>query len=138
MSSDSDNFEALTPGHFLIGKPMESLPDASHSYRALPLLRRWHLCQSIVRSFWQRWSTEYVTSFRRQTKWQQPTRNFQIGDIVILQQDNVTPTKWPLARVMKTHVDKDKSVRVVTVKTSTGTYKRPTNKMALLLPNSQD
>ena len=136
LSCDSDSVKALTPGHFLIGKPIESLPDTSFSYRALPLLRRWHLCQSIVRHFWQRWSAEYVTSLRRLTKWQHPTRNFQVGDIVVLQEDNLVPTKWPLALVMKVHVGNDKLVRVVTVKTSTGTYKRPTNKMALLLPTT--
>ena len=128
LSCDSDSVKALTPGHFLIGKPIESLPDMSLSYRALLLLRRWHLCQSIVRYFRQRWSAEYVTSLRRLTKWQHPTRNFQVGDIVVLQEDNLVPTKWPLALVMKVHVGNDKLVHVVTVKTNTVTYKRPTNK----------
>ena len=132
LSCDSDSVEALTPGHFLIGKPIESLPDTSLSYHALPLLRRWHLCQSIVRHFWQRWSLEYVASLRRLTKWQHPTRNFQVGDVVVLQEDNLVPTKWPLARVVKVHAGNDELVRVVTVKTSNGTYKRPTTKIALL------
>ena len=135
LPCDSDNVEVLTPGHFLIGKPIESLPDTSLSYRALPLLHRWRLCQSVVRNFWQRWSVEYVTSLRRLTKWQHPTRNVQVGDIVVLQEDNLVPTKWPLARVIETHVGNDKLVHVATIRTSTGTYKRPTNKMALLLPN---
>lgn len=138
LSCDSDNVEVLTPGHFLIGKPMEALPDTSISYRALPLLRRWHLCQCVVRHFWQRWSVEYVTSLRRLTKWQHPTRNLQVGDIVVLQEDNLVPARWPIARVLEVHVGNDKLVRVVKVKTSTGTYKRPVNKMALLLPNSQE
>ena len=121
MSCDSDVVEGLTPGHFLIGKSMESLPDTPLSYRALPLLRRWHLCQSVIRNFWQRWSAEYVASLRRLTKWQHPTRN--IGDVVLLQEDNLIPTKWPLARVVHVHVGKDKLVRVATVKTITGIYK---------------
>ena len=137
LSCDSDIIEALTPGHFLIGKPIESLPDSSLSYRALPLLRRWHLCQSIVRHFWQRWSTEYVASLRRLTKWRHPARNLQIGDIVVLQDDNLVPTRWPLARVIKAYVGNDKLVRIVTVKTSNGIYKRPIHKMALLLPHSE-
>ena len=53
MSCDSHGVEALTPGRFLIRKSMELLPDTSLSYRALPLLRRWHLCKSVVRHFWQ-------------------------------------------------------------------------------------
>ena len=82
LPCDSDTVEALTPGHFLIGKPLESIPDASPSYRSFSLLRRWHLCQSIVRQFWQRWSTEYIASIRRLTKWQRPTKNLEIGDVV--------------------------------------------------------
>ena len=73
MSTNSDQIEALTPGHFLIGRPLESLPDTSLSYRSISLLRRWQLCQSIVRQFWKRWSTDYVTSLSKVTKWRQRT-----------------------------------------------------------------
>ena len=135
LQCDEDGIEALTPGHFLIGKPPEAFPDPAFSYRTLSLLRRWHLCQALVRHFWQRWSTEYISSLRRYTKWHHPTRNVQVGDIVILQEDNMVPTKWPLARVIQTHAGKDGLVRVVIIKTATGTYKRPVTKIALLLPS---
>ena len=134
---DDDGIGALTPGHFLIGRPLEALPDPSFSYRSLALLHRWHLCQALVRHFWQRWSSEYITSLKRYTKWHHPSRNICVGDIVILQEDNLIPSKWPLARVIKVHAGKDDLVRVVTVKTNSGTYKRPISKIALLLP-SQD
>ena len=137
LPCDDDSIESLTPGHFLIGKPLESLPDPSFSYRSVSLLRRWHLCQSIVRHFWQRWSTECVASLRRFTKWHHPTRNAQVGDVVVLQEDNLVPARWPLGRVMKVHPGNDGLVRVVTIKTSTGTYKRPVTKIALLLPSQE-
>ena len=44
LQCDEDGIEALTPGHFLIGKPPESIPDPAFSYHALSLLWRWHLC----------------------------------------------------------------------------------------------
>ncbi len=56
-SCDDDGIEVLTPGHFLIGQPLSSIPDPSFSYRSVSLLRRWHLCQHLVRQFWKRWST---------------------------------------------------------------------------------
>ena len=132
---DDDGVEALTPGHFLIGRPLESLPDHSLSHRPVSLLQCWHLCQNLVRHFWKRWSTEYFTSLRRYTKWHHPSRNAKVGDIVLLREDGLVPTKWPLARVTQVHSGSNGFVRVVTLKTRTGTYKRPTTKIALLLPS---
>ena len=45
---DDDGIESPTPGHFLIGQPLESLPDSSFSYHSLSLLKQWDLCQSVV------------------------------------------------------------------------------------------
>ena len=108
LPSDDDNgIEALTPGHFLIGWPLESLPNDPLTYHSISLLRRWHLCQNLVQHFWKRWSSEYLVSLRRFTKWNHPSHNLHIGDVVILQENNLVPTNWPLARVMKVHKGKD-------------------------------
>lgn len=111
--------EALTPGHFLVGIPLEALPDPSASYHSVSLLTHWHLCQVLVRHLWQHWSAEYLNSIQRASKWHDPSRNLCIGDIVILREDNVILAKWPLARVIPTHTGRDNLVCVVTVKTST-------------------
>ena len=55
LPSDDDGIEALTPGHFLIGQPLESIPDPSSSYGSLSILRCWDLVQALVRHFWKRW-----------------------------------------------------------------------------------
>ena len=125
LQCDEDGIEALTPGHFLSSEPPESIPDPAFSNRTLSLLWRWYLCQALIHHFWQRWSTEYISSLRRYTQWRHPTRNVQVGNVVILQEDNMVPTKWPFAKVIQTHTGKDRLVREVTIKTATGTYKRP-------------
>ena len=136
VTQEDDGVEALTPGHFLIGRPLEALPDPSQSFNPLSVLRRWHLCQALIRHFWQRWSREYLISLRRFTKWHHPTNNLAVGDIVLLREDNMVPTKWPIARVTETHPGEDGLVRVVTVKTATGVYRRPIVKIALLSDQS--
>ena len=137
LSLDDDGTGALTPGYFLIGRPLQALPDPLFSYRSLVLLHRDTYEKALV-YFWQRWSSEYITSLKRYTKWHYPSRNICVGDIVILQQDNLIPSKWPLARVIKIHAGKDDLMRVVTVKMNSGTYKRPISKIALLLPSQDD
>ncbi len=60
--------------------------------------------------------------------------DMSVGDIVILQEDGLVPTKWPLAKVTKVYPGKDSLVRAVDVLTSKGTYRRPVHKLAVLLP----
>ena len=134
-SAGEEGIEALTPGHFLIGRPLNSIPDTSLAHPSLSLLRRWQLCQTLVRHFWQRWSKEYLNIKNKFNKWRHPTRNIEVGDIVILKEDNTIPSQWPLARVVDTHPGADNLVRVVTVKTSQGVYRRPITKIIFLLSN---
>ena len=60
-------------------------------------------------------------------------RNLQVDDIVVLQENPLVPCKWPLGRVIEVHKGKDNLVRVVTVKTKSGIYKRPITKIVMLL-----
>lgn len=134
LSNDEDGIQALTPGHFLIGRPLEALPDPPSSFQSLTCLRRWNLCQSLTRHFWKRWSTEYFSSLRKFTKWHVSTRNAKVGDVVLLKEDGLIPTKWPLGRIVEVCPGTDDVVRVIRVQTATGVYKRPTAKVALLMP----
>ncbi len=83
---DDDGIQVLTPGHFLIGRPLEALanPEFKHT-----LLKRWHLCQLLVK---HRWSTEYLSAMQRATKWLSPSTKISVGDVVIAREDNMTPT----------------------------------------------
>ena len=132
----ADGIEALTPGHFLIGRPLEAIPNSDIDNRPITALRRWPLCQSLLRHFWQRWSSEYLVTLQKLHKWRRPAHNLAVGDVVVLREDTLAPMRWPMARIVKTHAGADGLVRVVTLKTSLGTYTRPTSKVALLLPNS--
>ena len=57
---------------------------------------------------------------------------------MLIKEDAVIPTKWPLGRVVQIHPGNDKLVRVATVKTAKGTYKRPVSKLAILIPRDHD
>jgi hypothetical protein len=131
---DDDGLEPLTPGHFLIGKPLMALPDLTQSCQSMSIMRRWQLCQTMVNHFWKRWSLEYLVTLQRVTKWHQSAKNLMIGDVVVVIEDKMIPTQWPMAKIIDVHPGKDGVVRVVDIKTSTGTYRRPVHKIAKLLP----
>ena len=42
MPFDDDGVEVLSPGHFLIGHPLNSLSDPSFTCRPTSRLRHWH------------------------------------------------------------------------------------------------
>ena len=52
-----------------------------------------------------------------------------MGDVVYVMDDNAAPLQWPLARVSYVYSGPDNFVRVVKVRTSTGEYNRPVNKL---------
>ena len=137
-SPDDDGIEILTPGHFLIGQSMCSLPDPAFTYRSVSLLKRWDLCQNLTRHFWKRWSEEYLTSLNRYNHCCRKSRNLEIGDVVLLKEDGIVPTQWPLARITEVFPGKDGLVRVAMVRTTKGVYKRPVSKIALLLPSDSN
>ena len=135
---DEDGIEYLSPGHFLIGQPIEALPDKSDTTSSISLLKRWNLCQQIIRSFWNRWSSEYLTQLQKYTKWHSCQQNIKVGDIVLLKDQQLFVNNWPLGRVITVHPGADGKVRVVTVQTASNVYKRPVHKIVLLLPANED
>ena len=88
LSSDDECTEPLTPGHFIIGRPLEALPNPSNSFQSISTLCRWNLVQNLLRHFWKRWSSEYISSLRKYTKWHNPNRSIKTGDIVVVHEDN--------------------------------------------------
>ena len=130
----SDTIEVLTPGHFLIGRPLTAMPDKSE-YQLVEPLRRWQLCQSLVRHLWTRWSREYLDTLQKFSKWHTTTRDYKVGDVVCLREEPMAPTKWPLARIIRVFPGSDGRTRVVTVRTSKGVYNRPIVKLVPLVPN---
>lgn len=54
MSNDPDDFDVLTPGHFLFGEPTNTIPQKDLSDCNPTRLTRWQLTHHMVQSFWKR------------------------------------------------------------------------------------
>lgn len=133
MSHDPSDLEPLTPAHFLVGGPITLHPEPDVSNENINGLERWKLVQRLMQSFWNRWHKEYFPQLQVRGKWTNKTKDLVEGDIVIIKDESVPPTKWKLGRIVKTHPGKDNVTRVVTVRTSTGSeMRRPTVKLCRL------
>ncbi|XP_028042609.1 uncharacterized protein LOC114252313, partial [Bombyx mandarina] len=60
LSSDPSDFEPLTAGHFLIGRPLTALPEPSFVDRPLSALKRFQLIQALSQRFWTLWTKSYL------------------------------------------------------------------------------
>ena len=126
--------EALTPNHFLLGCSDSAGGLSPGVFGAHDLLgsRRWRHSQALSDQLWKRWRIEYLPTLLSRQKWLKETENLKTGDIVLVVEENAPRGHWPLARVTAVHQSSDGRVRSVDVKTSSGTYRRPTNKICLL------
>jgi hypothetical protein len=131
-STDPSDLRALTPGHFLIGKPITSIPEPDLTHISTTRLGRWQLMQQMLQGFWKRWSSEYINRLQQRPKWMKPEENIKEGSLVIIKEENTQPLQWKLARVVKVHPGTDGKIRTVTVKTATSEYVRPIVKLCLL------
>jgi hypothetical protein len=137
MSPDPTDLDVLTPGHFLIGRPLNSVPEQDVTDLNINRLNRWQKVQQMHQHFWKRWSAEYLTTLQQRFKWTQKRGNTEVGDLVIIREDNLPPSKWKLGRVVTVHPGADNLVRVATVKTATGVYKRPIHKLSQIIPANE-
>lgn len=132
LSDDPEDLASLTPGHFLIGEPMNSFPEPDVSHVKLNRLSRWQLLQQIVQSFWSRWQSEYLATLQQRNKWLFRTENIRTGMLVLIVDERLPPTRWIMGRITELHAGSDGLVRVVTVKTATSHIKRAIHKLVPL------
>ncbi|XP_044755080.1 uncharacterized protein LOC123314032 [Coccinella septempunctata] len=138
LSDDPEDCSALTPGHFLIGTALNTVPEPSLEDLSTSRLSRWQLIQQRTQQFWSKWSTQFLQRQLSISKWHHPAHDIKVGSLVLLTDERLPPCKWPLGRVMAVHPGTDGLVRVVTLKTSTSTLTRPISKLAILPVSTPD
>lgn len=125
VSNDSNDLEVLTPAHFLVGRQLTANPEPSLLNRNENTLGRWQLVQKMTQHFWRRWQDEYLVQLQQRPKWATAKKNVQVGQLVLITNDNQPPTQWPLGRIPSVHPGTDGAVRVVSIKTKSDHIKRP-------------
>ncbi|XP_047987210.1 uncharacterized protein LOC125227062 [Leguminivora glycinivorella] len=99
LSSSPQDFAPLTPGHFLIGRPLTALPSPCLLDSNTNRLDRFQRLEQIRQHFWKRWSSEYVPELQQRTKWKLRCRDLKPDDLVLLKEDLTPPLNWRLGRI---------------------------------------
>ncbi|XP_045540445.1 uncharacterized protein LOC106712787 [Papilio machaon] len=132
LSADPSDLLPLTPGHFLIGRPITALPTDCYERHVTGTLSRYQHLEQLRQHFWRRWSKEYISELQLRTKWRSDLNPLQEGVLVILKEDNLPPLKWRLGRVVAVHPGADGVSRVADVRTATGVVRRAFSKICPL------
>ncbi|XP_046590191.1 uncharacterized protein LOC124293393 isoform X2 [Neodiprion lecontei] len=132
ISTDPNDPIALTPAHFLVGRPLTMLPENDLSLVPDNRISSWQLITKTRQEFWRRWQLEYLSELQKRQKWINPTKNIALDTVVLLIDKNQPCMQWRLGRVVELHPGDDGVVRVVTVKTTRGLYKRNTRSICAL------
>ncbi|XP_043259315.1 uncharacterized protein LOC122401313 [Colletes gigas] len=133
ISSDPNDYIALTPAHFLIGDSLQTLPEYEWTHVQTNRLSLWQHTQKIKQHFWSRWHREYLHELHTRCKWHTGNhKNIKEGMLVLVQEDNLPPLQWKLGRVLEVHPGDDHITRVVTIRTPLGVYKRSVKRLAPL------
>lgn len=125
LSDDPSDLSALIPGHFLIGRRLISVPEESVLELNTNRLSRWQQVQAMHERIWRGWSHDYLHSLQQRRKWSESQPDIKVGELVLLKNNLLPPSKWELARVTDVHPGHDDHARVITVRTAASQLKRP-------------
>jgi len=135
--------EPLTPNHLLMMKTKIVLSPPGHFVKEdLYARRRWRKVQYLAEEFWRQWKKTYLMSLQSRQKWHKEKRNFKVGDLVLLKDEEQTRGSWKMGRIQETISSADGHVRRVklvlansSLSSKLSVLERPIHKLVLLLEN---
>ena len=149
---DDPDLVPLNPSRLLTGKSKIIMPPPGTFQRQdLYCRRQWRRVQHLADQFWQRWRKEYLQNLQARPKWNDERVNLQVGDVVIIKDDNAPRNQWSLGRVEETIASDDDLVRQAKVRIATKWIDRkgrrmeeprfldrPISKLVLLVKHPQE
>ncbi|GBL92712.1 Speckle-type POZ protein-like B [Araneus ventricosus] len=100
LSDNINEYEVLTPGHFIIGRPITAIPEPEILDVSDNRLSRWQYTTKCVQTIWKRWKTDYLNHLQQRNKWQFKKDNVRVGCLVLLKENDLPHCKWAMARIL--------------------------------------
>jgi hypothetical protein len=124
LSTDPNDYLSLSPGHFLVGRPLTAPVSAQLIDVPEHRLTCYQRLEKIRQHFWSRWNKEYISELQTRTKWSEHKGDLQPNTLVVIKDDNVRPMKWRMGRIITTIPGKDGISRVADIRTASGIVRR--------------
>ena len=116
---DDTTEKAITPNHLLFGSSLNAINNETHpNICTKELNKRYTYLEKLLKHFWERWTTEYLTSLREFQKHHQNRNRSNIpgvNEIVIIKEDKLPRQQWRLGRIVKLIESRDGNVRAAEV-----------------------
>lgn len=132
LNENPEDLDVLTPGHFLIGRALNTLPEPSYLPILENRLKSYQYSQRLVQEFWKKWHQEYLHTLQGRSKWTQRQNNLAVNQLVLLKDDNLPPSRWLIGRVCKVTCGSDGLVRAVELKCKNSIITRSIHGLCLL------
>lgn len=124
LEDDPNEMQALTLAHFLLGKEAIAMPESGPTVETsthAELQRRTQYRKGLSMELWRRWKRAYLLQLRSvHYHLDQVSSQIRVGDVVIVHEEDTSPTFWKLGRVTSQHPGRDGLVRVCSVHLATG------------------
>ncbi|GFS55166.1 integrase catalytic domain-containing protein [Trichonephila clavipes] len=101
LSDNINEYEVLTPGHFIIGRPISAIPEPAILDISDNRLSRWQYTTKCVQTIWKRWKNDYLNHLQQRNNWQFEKNNVAVGCLVLLKENDLPPCKWTMARILE-------------------------------------
>ena len=137
MSEDIDDFHYLSAAHFLIGRSLTTLPLPDLEDVPIGSLDLYESLQQSFSKLWLHWSKDYLMSLQRLSKWKTSSPKLKIDQPALIIEKFPLTNVCSLGVIIELHSGADDHVRVVTIRTRHGLFKRAITKFGPL-PITED
>lgn len=132
VSVNSEDPEALTPNHFLLGGSARTPSTGTFNDSDLIGRPHWRASQRLADLFWARWLREYLPDLQHRREPHAKGPAIRAGDVVLIADGTLPRNTWPRGIVINVYPGPDGVTRAVDVRTRGGILRRPTKKLVIL------
>ena len=117
---ESDLIEPITPNKLLYGRNLDVINIVNNAYPTVEVkvTKREQYIQTLLKHFWSRWTSEYLTELREHQKRKSKNKTVavpKVGDVVLIKDENYKRSDWKIGRITELLYSKDNQVRAAKV-----------------------